>query len=129
MKKKIFTLLLAIVASVGFVFAESGSCGDNLTWNLTGGVLTISGTGAMNDYNSGTSVPWYTYRSSITSAIVENGVTSIGDNAFYQCVDLTSVTIPNSVTVIGYLAFYECSSLTSVTIPNSVTGHWKWCFL
>ena len=51
-KKKIFTLLLAVAASVGTMFAESGTCGENLTWDLTDGVLTISGTGAMNDYYS-----------------------------------------------------------------------------
>ena len=121
MKTKLFTLLLAVAASVGTMFAESGTCGDNLTWNLTGGVLTISGTGAMNDY-SGTIAPWYSYRSSITSAIVENGVTSIGERAFDGCSSLTSVTIPNSVTSIGYGAFYFCYGLTSVTIPNSVTS-------
>ncbi len=89
-----------------------GTCGDNLTWNLTGGVLTISGTGAMNDY-SGTSAPWYYYRSSITSVIVENGVTSIGNYAFSYCSGLTSITIPNSVTSIGRNAFIGCSGLTT----------------
>src|SRR5574344_2024733 len=48
-------------------------------------------------------------------------VTSIGDDAFYNCTDLTSVTIPNSVTSIGISAFYSCIGLTSVRIPNSVT--------
>ena len=48
-------------------------------------------------------------------------VTSIGDNAFYECYDLTSVNIPNSVTYIGDYAFWACSNLTSITIPNSVT--------
>ena len=120
-KKKIFTLLLAVAASVGTMFAESGTCGENLTWDLTDGVLTISGTGAMKDYYSNKS-PWYNNHSSITSVTIGTGVTSIGDWAFSECSSLTSVTIPNSVTSIGDWAFSECSSLTSVTIPNSVTS-------
>ncbi len=121
MKKKLFTLLLAVAASVGTMFAESGTCGENLTWDLTDGVLTISGTGAMKDYDYRTS-PWYNNHSSITSVTIGTGVTSIGERAFDECSGLTSVTIPNSVTSIGEYAFRDCSSLTSVTIPNSVTS-------
>ena len=121
MRKKLFTLLLALVASVGIIFAESGTCGDNLTWDLTDGVLTISGTGAMDDYNNSMNVPWYNYRSSITSIIIKNGVTNIGGSAFSGCSGLTSITIPNSVTSIGWYAFYGCSSLTSVSLPDGIT--------
>ncbi len=57
-----------------------------------------------------------------TSVTIPDGVTSIGEWAFYRCSSLTKVTIPDSVTSIGEWAFYECSSLTSVTIPDSVTS-------
>ena len=57
----------------------------------------------------------------VTNIEIPNGVTSISDNAFYDCDGLTSITIPNSVTSIGDNAFYDCDGLTSVTIPNSVT--------
>ncbi len=125
MKQKILTLLLAITASVGISFAEiySGTCGENLTWtlNTNDGVLTISGTGAMKNFTSYSSyAPWYSYRSSITSVIIPNSVTTIGNYAFYGCSELTTVTIPNSITTIGEDAFSGCSSLTSVTIGNSV---------
>ncbi|MBR7155112.1 MAG: leucine-rich repeat protein, partial [Paludibacteraceae bacterium] len=73
-------------------YTWSGTCGDNLTWELTDGVLTISGTGAMSNYTSSSS-PWYSYRSSITSVVIEEGVTNIGNYAFYNCTGLTSVTI------------------------------------
>ena len=120
--RKFFTLILALVASIGTMFAESGTCGDNLTWDLTNGVLTISGTGRMTDWVMYSSyAPWNSYRGNITSVIIGNGVTSIGSLAFYNCTGLTSVAIPNSVTSIGYRAFYKCTGLTSVTIPNSVT--------
>ncbi len=60
--------------------------------------------------------------SSLTNVTIGNGVTSIGDLAFYDCASLTSVTIPDSVTDIGYGAFEGCTSLTSITIPDSVTS-------
>ena len=57
--------------------------------------------------------------------VIPNGVTKIGDKAFYDCSSLTSITIPDSVTVIGIEAFCDCESLASITIPDSVTviGH------
>ena len=56
-------------------------------------------------------------------------VTSIGDDAFADCLSLTSVTIPSSVTSIGSASFWDCSSLASVTIPNSVTNIGSQAFL
>ncbi len=122
----------------------SSTCGENLTWKLENGTLTISGTGAMNNYASSAYVPWYSSRKSITAVSIENGVTSIGDYCFYnmqlnsvtipnsvmsigayafkRCLDLSSITIPGSVTSIGEHAFDGCSCLSSITIPNSVTS-------
>ena len=114
--KKIFTLFLALVASVGTIFAQtSGTCGNNLTWNLSNGVLTISGTGAMDDFPY--QAPWYSARESISQVIIDNGVISIGERAFYNCSGLTSVTIPNSVTSIGYNLLVRCISLSTIEAP------------
>ena len=66
--------------------------------------------------------PWLSQREIIKKVVIEDGVTSIGDGAFYECSRLTSVTIPNSVTSIGSSAFSGCSGLTSAIIPNSVTS-------
>ena len=99
----------------------SGTCGENLTWKLEDGVLTISGTGAMTDYSpiQGPQLPWAAAK--IKSVVVESGVTNIGDFAFAGQVGLTSITIPDSVTSIGDYAFHYCMSLTSVKIPDGVT--------
>ena len=122
MKQKfLFTGLMLLFSLSLSAETYSGTCGTNLTWTLDteSGILTISGTGKMtDDYSS----PWDSYRSYLTTVIIEDGVTSIGDWVFRGCSSLTSVTIGNSVTSIGDHAFYECSSLTSVTIPNSVTS-------
>ena len=100
----------------------SGSCGENLNFslNLETGVLSITGTGAMDNYNSNNSAPWYSKRSYIKTVNIADGVTSIGSYAFLSSKNLTSVSIPNSMTSIGDWAFKN-SSLTSVTIPNGVT--------
>lgn len=91
------------------------------SWTLNNGVLTISGTGVMDNYTSSNHAPWYENRTLITSAIIENGVTSIGNSAFYNCTLLTSVTIPNSVTSIGERAFYGCTTLTDIYYTGNET--------
>ena len=109
----------------------SGTCGDNVYWSFSNGTLTISGSGKMYDYSDSdsdntsfnTTAPWGNHRDyQIKKVIIAQGVSSIGDCAFYGCTSLTSVTIPNSVTSIGSHAFFFCHNLTSITIPNSVTS-------
>lgn len=142
MKKRIFSFVLAVLMIASLLPAavlaadvvKSGTCGaegdgSNLTWTLDSeGVLTISGSGGMHDYNSPSSPPWYRSRSMVKSAVIADGVTSIGEWAFFVCRSLTSVTIPDSVTRIGKGAFSECTSLTSVTIPDGVTSIGKETF-
>ena len=134
MKKRLLSFVLAVLMIASLLPAtalaadivKSGTCGaegdgSNLTWTLDSeGVLTISGSGDMHDYDF-PSAPWYDSRSRVKSAVIADGVTSIGWDAFKGCTSLTSVTIPDSVTSIGWDAFEDCTSLTSVTIPDSVT--------
>ncbi len=128
--KKVLVLLALLAAVCGLLAfsaaaesaAASGICGENLTWMLdAAGTLTVSGTGAMEDFGY-KGAPWYQSRDSIKAVVVESGVTTIGDSAFSHCSSLTSITLPEGVTAIGDRAFYDCGSLTSITIPEGVTA-------
>ena len=101
----------------------SGTCGDNLTWELNvDGTLSINGTGKMDDAKGISSAPWYSYRESIKKVVIADGVESIGNYVFYNCTKLIRISIPDGVQYIGKWAFYNCTSLVSVTIPEGVTS-------
>ena len=110
---------------------EHGNCGaegDNVKYELTDDrELVIYGEGKMKDYDYLESIP-FQCKENIKVVIIKEGVTKIGDFAFYGCSSLTSVTIPKSVTEIGNWAFSGCSALTSITIPESVTEIGKGAF-
>lgn len=108
----------------------SGTCGENLIWYLTeDGTLTITGEGEMEDYDNASSIrPWLDYYDSITTVIINNGVTNIGGSAFYNCYNLAKVVIPSSVVNVGYGAFSYCTSLASIELPNSVKSIGEYAF-
>ncbi len=120
----IILLVLAVVFAVcSCAGAESGTCGDNITWNLDeNGTLTISGSGMMAGYDSGSSAPWSGYADRIKSVEIEKGITSIGTRAFADLKEVTSVSIPSGVTWIEIYAFSGCSKLAKVNIPAGVTN-------
>ena len=132
MKKRLImlcVLVLAVALAMGIVEAnaasviDSGTCGANLTWKLTDdGTLTISGTGSMYGYTgTGSNVsPWDDYRrTEIKSIVIEPGVTSIGNYAFWAC-SANSVSIPDTVTKIGQSCFGMCDGLRSVVLPYGI---------
>ena len=116
MKNRIITLILAFALLAALLpqltlpakaaDVISGKCGRNLTWTLNRetGVLTISGSGEMDDWNIEHDNPWGRYASVITSVQIEQGVTSIGEEAF-ESTNLTEIEIPNSVKSVGVFAF------------------------
>ena len=126
MKKLLTMLLAACLLCTFFAFTASaetltGTCGDDAFWSLDTdtGVLTVSGTGAMADY-AAKGQPYYIHRASITSVVIEEGITNVGAYAFDRFgTGLTSVTIPSSVKTIKNDAF-DFNSLTEVIIPEGV---------
>lgn len=123
MRKQITSLLLSLLMLLTLLptaaWAEdavhSGTCGDNLDWTLENGVLTITGTGGMDDYIP-QYVPWYSYRSDVKSLVLDSRITHIGRYAFDHCSNLTEVKSSASyfsVSSFGEYAFAFCSSLRS----------------
>lgn len=119
----------------------SGECGENATWTLDSNMkLTISGTGTMYDFKGGTSIairpgevdtradlPWGSYIGNIKNIVIEEGITYIGMNSFYNCCRVDTIILPNTVTSIGSSAFggYNISYFKRypvIVIPPSVTS-------
>ena len=97
----------------------SGACGDNATWTLDDeGTLTIDGSGPMTDYaNKG---PWFSSRDSIKEIVIGDGITHIGNSAFFYLEAVRSITIGSSVETIGDYSFLNCSGVSSLVIPDNV---------
>ena len=125
------TLSFALTAAAEGIPAvvDSGYCGaegdgTNLTWTLTNdGTLTISGEGAMAEYDENSPYdysPWYDRRSDIQTVKIEYGVKTIAGWAFLSCTEALHLEIADSVETIGDAAFADCQKLTAVTIPDSV---------
>ena len=141
MKKLVASVLVAVMlfsaaplskVDLGFLTnasAESYQLGENVyyTFDEETGLLTISGTGEMNGYFY--VCPFSEIESLIKEVVIEDGITSIGIQAFYYCTSLTNIVIPDSVTSIGSSAFRNCESLTSIVIPDGVTsiGNYAFC--
>lgn len=111
-------LLLCLLPTPAY--AVDGTTGD-LKWSLSGGTLSITGKGDMPDYTDAVMPPWYDSTSAITRISVGEGITSIGDLAFYGCGRVTAVTLPATVTSIGDRAFKDCTALTGLRLPSGLT--------
>ena len=114
---KILFFCALLCSTYSIVNAQSGTI-DNIFWSISDNILIINGKGDIPNY---VKAPWIEHKNSFTSAIIGDGIRSIGYSNFSDCENLVSVSIPNSVTKIGDLSFSGCSGLTSLIIPNSVT--------
>lgn len=121
----VFTMMPSMAWAADTTPRTSGTCGADgnaisVTWSFASddGVLTISGSGDMEDFANATSAPWASYKDSITKVKVEDGVTSIGNYAFRAYTNLQEVVLPDSVTKIGSNAFELAATLTSIPLDK-----------
>ena len=130
MKKVLFVMALVLLPMAAEA-DDSGSCGEGLSYTYTEvtHTLTIQGDGAMENYAEDRfDAPWGNYRHDILAIEIEDGVTSVGENAFSDCCYMTKLHLPNTLTHIARQAFMDCRSLASLTIPASVTSIEPWAF-
>ena len=100
-------------------------CGDDLTWSYQDGTLTISGTGAMDDYEG--DAPWAAHKNEITKVVLE-GVTYVGARAFNDYDAIKEVDFGSALYELGAQAFRSCEGLTSVTMPATFKVFGEECF-
>lgn len=112
-----FTALRYAAAADARSATATGKWG-NLSWTLSDGVLTITGSGAMPDRTSEVTPSYSAYGSSIEKVVVGEGVTSVGNAAFYEMYNLQSAQLPSTLTSIGSGAFADCYSLSTVNLPD-----------
>lgn len=120
MKKKIFTLLFAIVASTTISHAAivNGTCGQNLQWSFdaSDSTLVVTGRGPMDNYTVNSPAPWKDYFSVIKNIQLPEGLTRIGNRAFSSCNAVRELVIPDSVIAIGEFALNTMRSLKKITL-------------
>jgi hypothetical protein len=132
MKKSAFTLLFILALLLCLVPAKtaadtSGQCGPDLNWSFdeASGTFTVTGAGAMYDYNyygdGNDDTPWASFKGQITRLILPKSLTYIGRSAFQGCTGLTTITIPEGVTSIGSSAFCGCTKLSHISLADTVT--------
>ena len=126
-KNYVMTLVFALICVCCMskeVIAAGGACGTKATWDYNNGVLTISGTGTVEQ------VPWRAYDDYITQVVIKEGITKIDAwNAFQRDGKLASVSLPDSLTYIAPGTFEFCTALQEITIPKNLTSCGAWCFI
>lgn len=104
-----------------------GQCGENMTWEYEDGVLTISGSGAMDDFAE--EAPWEAYKAEIHTVVLAGSVSYIGRNAFRNYDQLTNVDFGSALREIGPDAFRSCDGLTEIFLPQTFKIFGEQCFM
>ncbi len=116
-----FVMVFGMIPTTVFAAATSGETGD-VAWSLDEeGIFTVSGTGAMEDYEAASERPWDSYADQIKKVEIGTGVTNVGAYAFANCINLSDVNVGDTVTTIGAYAFENTTSLTELVLPQQVT--------
>ncbi len=126
-------ILVSMIANTGVsISASTGICGDNITWAIDDGVLTVSGSGGMYDYGDPDlgeePAPWGNSWADIDCVVVGDDITYIGAYAFSGLYNVKSITIGNAVEIIGTAAFAADTSLTDIYIPGNVKNIGDYAF-
>lgn len=115
--KKFIGLVVVLCILLCTLAVAANEPPHNISWTINDGILTITGTGAMEDYKTEDSAPWHANRSDITEIVVEEGITHIGNLAFYGLKNAKTAQIANSVESIGLCAF-DYTEGTRTTLGN-----------
>ena len=105
----------------GYLLEEPTEPESSIRWTLENGILTLTGSGPMDEYQNQTA-PWKSQKDAIRSIHIGEGITTVSSGAFSGCRSLTEITIPEGVATVGEYAFSGCTSLAAITIPSSVTA-------
>lgn len=135
MKHRLFTLLLAVFMLLCAIPAAAtetteppettvperapGYCGEAILWTFSDSILTITGTGKMDDFPNG--APWEEYKDEIETVIISGGITYVGAHSFYDYDKLKNVEFGSDIIEIGERAFLSCDGLTEIHLPASFT--------
>lgn len=119
------SVILCFPFSASAIQPTSGKLGENITWTLTGDVLTISGTGAMTEQ-----MPWIEdLNDSITKIVIKDGVTELPDDAFPKYFKLVTVELADSVTKLGDSVFGKCYDLQNIKMSKNLQYIGKGTFM
>lgn len=128
--KRIFSLALAVlmlalvpVCALAASAEAEGTCGEGLTWTLRDHILTISGSGDMED-----GCPWEEYKDEIRSVVLTGGVSRIGAEAFSECEKLKDIDFGDSLREIGPKAFVDCDRISYLILPKTFRSFEAECF-
>lgn len=130
-KTKKLSMLLMVAIAFALLFGmqltahaevKKGSCGVGVNWtyDTDSCVMTITGSGEMLNWSSYSKIPWYSYVRQIKKVIISDGITNIGDYAFFRGEKIKEVILPNSTVRIGKSSFYGCSSLENINWPDQL---------